>query len=76
VATNADDLVGEVRPLPPRNAISRDTWAVRGNGDYRFHVRPVPVFMANTCISAANRAARAEKGRKRRSESGRAREGK
>lgn len=32
---------------------------VRGYGDYRFHVRPV--FIAHTCISAANRMASALK---------------
>lgn len=65
----------EIRPLPSWNAISRDTCTIRGYSDYRFHVRPVPVFIANTCISAANRAARAQKSRKRRSESGRSRAG-
>lgn len=77
VSSRSDELgtTGrEVWPLLPWNAISRDTWTARGRGDYRFHVRPVPVFIANACISAANRAlARARQGRKRRSESDRTR---
>lgn len=75
MATNADNLA-ERYDLYHCGMQYLETLGLRGYDDYRFHVRPVPVFILNTCISAANRAARARKSRKRRSESGRAREGK
>lgn len=72
MATNADDLPrGTTFAAAECNLGTPGQ--LRGCGDYRFHVRPVPVFIANACISATNRATRAQKGGKRRSESDRVR---